>query len=169
MRSGRPWGPLKGDDQARHDLAGYLRGLVDHSKLTLKAISRTCQCSDTTVSKQLAGDQLPPWTFVQAVIEACTPEERHRSDRARVGRELWQRAVRSRRTDLPPAEPELRDAHTRLVRAQAETIATQRRLIEVTDELSTARRQLLGSVQVEHRASQVVLGPVFIAGLAGLV
>ncbi|GAB2975724.1 EAL domain-containing protein [Saccharothrix stipae] len=156
MRSGRPWGALKGDDRARHDLARHLRGLVDHSELTLRAIGGHCGCSDTTVSKQLAGDQLPPWKFVEAVVEACTPDERHRPDRKRAVRELWQRAVYTRRVDPPPAEPGLVDAHTRLVRAQAETIATQRRLIEVTDELSTARRQLLESVQVEHRSSQAI-------------
>ncbi|MEU4448725.1 PAS domain S-box protein, partial [Actinosynnema sp. NPDC023926] len=156
MRSGRPWGALKGDDRARHDLARHLRGLVDHSELTLRAIGRHCGCSDTTVSKQLAGDQLPPWKFVEAVVEACTPDERHRPDRKRTTRELWQRAVHTRQADLPPAEPDLVDAHTRLVRAQAETIATQRRLIDVTDDLSTARRQLLESVQVEHRSSHAI-------------
>ncbi|MFD7658499.1 diguanylate cyclase domain-containing protein, partial [Actinosynnema sp. NPDC059797] len=157
MRSGRPWGVLKGDDRARHDLARHLRGLVDHSELTLKAVGGHCGCSDTTVSKQLAGDQLPPWGFVEAVVDACTPDERRRPERRRAARELWQRAARARRVDLPPAEPGLVDAHTRLVRAQEETIATQRRLIEVTDELSTARRQLLESVQVEHRSSQAIM------------
>ncbi|MET9225825.1 BTAD domain-containing putative transcriptional regulator [Lentzea sp. NPDC003310] len=170
MRSGRPWGALKGDDPARHDLARYMRGLVDHSELTLKAIGRHCGCSDTTVSKQLAGEDLPPWKFVAAVVQACTPGQRQQTDRERVARQLWQRAVNSGRPAPPPAEPILTDAHTRLVRAQEETIATQRRLIEVTDELSTARRQMLDSVQVEHRSSQAIMVlQVVLIRLSGLI
>jgi Helix-turn-helix domain len=60
-RSGRPWGQLKGDDPALHELARHLRGLVAHSGSTVKEIGRRCGCSDTTISKQLNGVHFPTW------------------------------------------------------------------------------------------------------------
>ncbi|WP_197289603.1 putative bifunctional diguanylate cyclase/phosphodiesterase [Saccharothrix sp. NRRL B-16348] len=51
----------------------------------------------------------------------------------------------------------LPDGQVRLVQAQAETIQAQRQLIAVMEELNDARRMMLESAQVEHRASQVIL------------
>lgn len=154
MRSGRPWGPLKGVDPALHDLARYLRGVVDESTLTSKEVGSRCGCSDSTVSKRLGGDQLPEWQFVVAVIDACTVGEHRAEDRKRAVRAAWDRAAHSlyRRPSGSSDDP-----RAMILEAQAETISAQRQLLKVTEELSRAHKQLAKCAQVEFQASQVIL------------
>ncbi|NGY63630.1 EAL domain-containing protein [Lentzea sp. NEAU-D13] len=156
MRSGRPWGQLKGDDPALHDLARYLRGLMDSSDLTSKEVGKRCGCSDSTVSKMLGGDQLPHWDFVAALIEACTSSGSQAEDRRIAARGIWNRAAQSHYR-RPASEPVPIEAHAMIVQAQAATISAQQQLLKVTEELSRAHKQLAESAQVEFQASQVIL------------
>lgn len=154
MRSGRPWGSLKGEDPALHDLARYLRGIVDESKLTSREVGIRCGCSDSTVSKRLGGDQLPDWQFVAALIDACTVGQHRMSDRRRAVREVWNRAVHSHY--LRPSKSSSGDSRAMILEAQTETISAQRELLNVTDELRGAHKQLADSVRMTFQASQMI-------------
>ncbi|USX56391.1 EAL domain-containing protein [Lentzea sp. HUAS12] len=153
MGRGRPWGPLKGTDSARHELARYLRGIAVQQKLTVKEIGVRCGCSDTTVSKQINGAELPDWQFVVRFVEACTSQQQW-TDRKHTARGLWDAARRS--NARPRSGSELPDAYTRLLQAKDETIQAYRQLAAVNDDLNDARKQLLVSIQVENQAAQVI-------------
>ncbi|WP_143268863.1 response regulator transcription factor [Amycolatopsis vastitatis] len=175
-RSGRPWGSLKGDDPSLHELARYLRGIVDQSSLSLKDISQVCASSDTTISKYLNGMHLPPWELVYSIISACTPAQSNVETLKKHARKLWSQASSYKSPTKISRDLSMGNAandQVRLINALSETNHAQRQLVTLSTDLNEARKALLDSLQAHQRTSQMVFVLQFalfrLAGLIGVL
>ena len=83
-----------GLDAAGTQLAGRLRAVRDELGLSLKQLEKVTASSDSSLSRYFAGDGVPPWPVVRALVE----EAGHDPENLR---EVWESAHRARRAVTP--------------------------------------------------------------------
>ncbi|MFC6080408.1 NBR1-Ig-like domain-containing protein [Sphaerisporangium aureirubrum] len=117
-KRGRPWAPLKGDDPGLRALATWLRERCDESGLTLREAEKRISYSRDTISKNLAGDTLPEWAFVEALVTASTRDDaRAAALLAQKARQRWEQAAADRPAGAPAAREAPESTSPRLPRS----------------------------------------------------
>lgn len=146
-RPGHPWAALKGTDPALHELAHYLRGLIDNAGRTLQQLASDVDCSTSTMSKRLNGSMLPEQKFVRAIARVCAPDAASLDKRLTEAGMRWEKAHRNQ-------------GHVTATRAaddaRAMVIATQQQVIQVHEQLHEANLQLLASERAEQRTTKMI-------------
>ncbi|MFC0107420.1 diguanylate cyclase domain-containing protein [Kibdelosporangium aridum] len=146
-RPGHPWAALKGTDPALHELAHYLRGLIDNAGKTLQQLASDLECSTSTMSKRLNGSMLPEQKFVRAVARVCAPDAASLDKRLTEAGMRWEKAHRNQ-------------GHVTATRAaddaRAMVIATQQQVIQAHEQLHEANLQLLASERAEQRTTKMI-------------
>ncbi|MBP2329525.1 transcriptional regulator with XRE-family HTH domain [Kibdelosporangium banguiense] len=155
-KPGHPWAALKGDDPALHELAGYLRGLVDHAAMTMARLAAELGCSSATVSKRLNGALLPDREFVIDLARACVPDPRIRDRRVAEATTRWEQARRDEGRRIRRRDDHLADPRTLIMNSQTAAVDAQQRLIKAHDELSELYGQLLASVRAEQQTTKLI-------------
>ncbi|MEO3809386.1 NBR1-Ig-like domain-containing protein [Sphaerisporangium sp. B11E5] len=103
-KRGRPWAPLKGEDPQLRALAAWLRERCDEAGMTLREAEKRISYSRDTISKNLTGEALPEWPFVEALVTASARNDaRAAAVLLQRARKRWEEAGAHRST--APAEP----------------------------------------------------------------
>ncbi|MFD9370019.1 hypothetical protein ACFWA6_20300 [Streptomyces sp. NPDC060020] len=148
---GRPWGPIRGENQQAHDLAVFLRARVDESKKTLAMLSLDMEVSKAQISVYLGG-KIPSQAFVTKIINATVPAPL-RARRHSQANTLLQDAKHPRPGPRPRSASV---GFVELERAQALQLETYRRLTHSLEQQVELRQ----SVDTYAKLVMVLLGMV---------